>query len=317
MIGIGAAPVGRRRRPARCWCRWCAPARSSGGSRWRTRGSGTCRARAELPVAIQQMSRGEPVIPTAPRLTGSLRGMKRRADRDRRPERLLRGRLAARRRRRPGGRRHRDARCTAGRRRPEAPAYDHVVATKDHHIAPGLALVPRARTSGTRGRSTAGSARTARRSTRTSTRSRSTRSSSRASTRRRTPASRAGRRRASALADWLRAHEVDRGRHLRDRDRLLRADDRAGRRRRGVPDAGADRAVRGRRSGDVGGCGRRDAGGGGRPLSEYLSVDVSDCVLCLTFNRPEIAQRGRRHDDGVAGRSRWRARVAGTTSASS
>ena len=76
--------------------------------------------------------------------------------------------------------------------------YDHVVATKDHHIDPGDALVARARLSSTPGRCTAGSAPTARRSTRTSTRSRSTRSSSRASTGRRTPASRVVRRTASA-----------------------------------------------------------------------------------------------------------------------
>ena len=162
------------------------------------------------------MSRGEPVIPTLadldplrPRLPAIASAHDARTDRGRRAERLLRGRVAARGRRGAGGRRHR-RRCSAawtadgpGR----AGDYDHVVATKDHHVDPGAHWSDEPDFA-TPGRCTAGSAPTARRSTPTSTRSRSTRSSSRASTRRRTPASRASTVDGARLADWLRAHEV-------------------------------------------------------------------------------------------------------------
>ena len=48
----------------RCWCRWCAAARSSGREPCPPPASGTQRARDELPVRARQLSRGEPVIPT-------------------------------------------------------------------------------------------------------------------------------------------------------------------------------------------------------------------------------------------------------------
>src|SRR4051794_19457673 len=66
-------------------------------------------------------------------------------------------------------------------------AYDHVVATKDHHVSPGD-TGRGSPTSSIPGPCTARSGPRARRSTPTSIRSRSTRSSSRASTGRRTPA---------------------------------------------------------------------------------------------------------------------------------
>ena len=64
VIGIGHRPVGRRRRPRAAGA---AGARRRGRRprvAGRTPGRGTSPSRAELPVAIQQMSRGEPVIPT-------------------------------------------------------------------------------------------------------------------------------------------------------------------------------------------------------------------------------------------------------------
>ena len=112
------------------------------------------------------------------------------ADRGRRAERLLRGRLAAGHRRRPGRGRHRRGAAPLGGQGPEGAR----LRPRRRHQGPPHR--PRRRTgrttptSRTPGRSTARSAPTARRSTRTSTRSRSTRSSSRASTPRRTPASR-------------------------------------------------------------------------------------------------------------------------------
>ena len=60
-----------------------------------------------------------------------------RARRRRRPERLLRRRLAPRRGRRPGRQRHRRAAPPLERQGPDAPDYAHVVATKDHHVDPG------------------------------------------------------------------------------------------------------------------------------------------------------------------------------------
>ena len=54
----------RRRRPRAARRRWCATARSSAASRSTTPAPATSASRAELPQAAQQMSRGEPVIPT-------------------------------------------------------------------------------------------------------------------------------------------------------------------------------------------------------------------------------------------------------------
>ena len=152
---------------------------------------------------------------------------------------------------------------------PKAPAYDVVVATKDHHVDPG-AHCRASPTSSTPGRCTARSAPTARRSTPTSTRSRSTRSSSRASTRRRTPASRAdhGRRRPGRLAARARGR---RGRRVRDRDRPLRARHRARRRRQRLPHPGADCALRRRRARDHPMPPSRRCAGSASPSSEGAS----------------------------------------------
>ena len=131
-----------------------------------------------------------------------------RADRRRRPERLLRRRFAA----RPGG--ARVASDIAELRPPlERPAIPKRRTTPTSSpprttTSTPASTGPTSPTSSTPGRCTARSAPTARPSTPTSTRSRSTRSSSRASTWRRTPASRARDRR-PGLADWLRAHEVE------------------------------------------------------------------------------------------------------------
>ena len=54
----------RRRRPRARSCRWCATARWSAASRSTRRATAAPGARAELPHAAEQMSRGEPVIPT-------------------------------------------------------------------------------------------------------------------------------------------------------------------------------------------------------------------------------------------------------------
>ena len=48
----------------RCWCRWCATARSSAARPLDDARARHLAARPELPPAAQQMSRGEPVIPT-------------------------------------------------------------------------------------------------------------------------------------------------------------------------------------------------------------------------------------------------------------
>ena len=63
------APAGTTHRTtstatARSSCPWSATARSSAASPSTPRGSGTSRSRAELPPAAQQMSKGDPVIPT-------------------------------------------------------------------------------------------------------------------------------------------------------------------------------------------------------------------------------------------------------------
>ena len=63
VIGIGTRPR-TTATTGRCWCRWCEPARSSAGSRCAEARARHAPSRAELPVAVQQMSRGEPVIPT-------------------------------------------------------------------------------------------------------------------------------------------------------------------------------------------------------------------------------------------------------------
>ena len=63
-----------------------------------------------------------------------------RGDRRRRPERLLRGRFAGRRRRR------RRSPAAISRRLAEG-GFDHAVATRDHHIDPGAALLGTTRTS--------------------------------------------------------------------------------------------------------------------------------------------------------------------------
>ena len=182
----------------------------------------SCRSRSSRCRAASRSSRPSTSDRYAPRHEA-------RADRDRRAERLLRGRLAARRGRRPGRGRHRRRCCTPGSRRARTRRRT-TTSSRPRTTTSTPARTGRASpTSRTRGRCTAGSAPTARRSTPTSTRSRSTRSSSRASTRRRTPASRAARvdgvgaRRLAARA------RGDVGGRLRDRDRLLRAGDRAGR----------------------------------------------------------------------------------------
>ena len=72
VIGIGTPPDGRRRRPRRCSSRWSVTARSSAASP----STPAQRHRAvapSCPLGAQQMSKGEPVIPTIhPR--GHLRG---------------------------------------------------------------------------------------------------------------------------------------------------------------------------------------------------------------------------------------------------
>ena len=54
----------RRQRPFRSSSSWSATARSSAASRSTPPAPGTRAARAELPWSVQQMSKGEPVIPT-------------------------------------------------------------------------------------------------------------------------------------------------------------------------------------------------------------------------------------------------------------
>ena len=184
------------------------------------------------------------------------------ADRRRRAERLLRGRLAAGRRGRPGGRRHRRAappldppgRPRAGVR----PRGGHQGPPRRPRATTGRASP----TSSTPGRCTAGSAPTARRSTPTSTRSPSTRSSSRASTRRRTPASRAVRRTARrsptgcARAGSSRSTSAGIATDYCVRATALDA------RTRGVRDPRADRAVCRRRARDHRDRPRGDAAAG-------------------------------------------------------
>ena len=114
---------------------------------------------------------------------------------------------------------------------PDAPDYDARGRHPGPPHRPGRPLLRRPRLRRLLAAALRGRHRRARRSTPTSTRSRSTRSSTRASTPRRTPASRARTTTATPLADWLRAHEVDRRRRVRHRHRLLRPGDRAGRRR--------------------------------------------------------------------------------------
>ena len=92
---------------------------------------------------------------------------------------------------------------------PEESAYDHVVATKDHHVDPGRPLGQGTRLRGLLAGALPGRDRGRGVPPEPRSRSRSTRSSSRASTRRRTPASRAPTT-ASPWRDWLRAHEVTR-----------------------------------------------------------------------------------------------------------
>ena len=64
VIGIGAPPDERRRRPRRCWSPLVA--RRRGGRPRDARGGPRAAPapRAELPLAARQLSRGEPVIPT-------------------------------------------------------------------------------------------------------------------------------------------------------------------------------------------------------------------------------------------------------------
>ena len=183
----------------------------------------------------RQLSKGEPVIETVLRglrVTPS-RVLRHEAgtDRRRRAERLLRGRLPARRRWRPGRQRHRRAAAPLDAAGPQGTVVRRGGGHQGPPHRPRRPLVEASPTSSTPGRCTARSAPTARRSTPTSTRNRSTRSSSRASTRRRTPASRARTTDGTALADWLRSHEVDAGRRVRPRHRPLRARHRARRRR--------------------------------------------------------------------------------------
>ena len=66
VVGIGEPAGRRRRRPRRCSCRWSATARSSAARPLDDARARHHASRAELPLAAQQMSRGEPVIPTHP-----------------------------------------------------------------------------------------------------------------------------------------------------------------------------------------------------------------------------------------------------------
>ena len=145
VIGIDQAPRRRRRRPpaARGARR---DGESSGASRWTPRGRATAtRGRAprdarSCPAASRRSRRaiglGVPGTPAGRRRAGSGADMTSRADRGRRAERLLRGRQPGRARRRRGG--VPSARCcTAGSADAAERDYDHVVATRDHHIDPG------------------------------------------------------------------------------------------------------------------------------------------------------------------------------------
>ena len=149
VIGIGAPPVddGDDRR---CWSRWCATARSSAASPSTPPASGTGAARAELPRAAQQMSRGRAGDPDG------LRATLRRLARSGSMKRALivvdvqndfceGGSLPV-----DGGAqvaaRHRRAAAPPGATRTRRqPTYALVVATKDHHVDPG-ATGPASRT---------------------------------------------------------------------------------------------------------------------------------------------------------------------------
>ena len=175
----------------------------------RRRASGTCargRAAADGAPAVAGRARDRDRVRG---LRASLPSHEAGTDRGRRPERLLRGRLAARRRRRPGRQRHRRAAAPLDEAGPQGSGVRRGGGHPGPPHRPRRPLSRRARTSSTPGRCTAWSAPTARRSTPTSTPSRSTRSSSRASTPPRTPVSRAGRRRHPAGRLAAR-HEVDR-----------------------------------------------------------------------------------------------------------
>ena len=153
----------RRRRPpttattGRCWCRWCADGEVVGREPLDAARERHVAARDELPMPTRQMSQGRARARHHPPLThrcdhpGTLAAPvsryatvahEARTDRRRRPERLLRGRHPAGRRRSRGRARDRRAPAPlvdAGRRR--RPDYAHVVATQDHHIDPGAHFV--------------------------------------------------------------------------------------------------------------------------------------------------------------------------------
>ena len=213
------------------------------------RARATCPFAPELPLEALRLSRGEPVIETSlpgehrcvleTRMRRSPQGKSCLTDRRRRAARLLRGRFAGgagwRRRRRPGS-----AHCSTAimdTQRWWPPGIITSIPASTSRTTP---------TSSTPGRRTAWSA-PAVSSSMILTYRASTPSSTRASTRRRTPGSRDPSD-GGMLATWLR-DVVSTSRGLRDRDRLLRERDRAGRCSQRLRHHGAGRPDRGRRPG--------------------------------------------------------------------